>query len=155
MFYLWLIVGLALLVAEMLTGGFILLWFGVAGLLTALVALSGFGWGDQLGVFIIVSFLLTVASRTIFKDVFMRGSVVKTNVEALIGQRATVVQEIDRSQGAGEVKVGAEIWGAISTDAQKIPVGTEVEIIRIEGAKLIVQPASPAHRESPKNEQSA
>jgi membrane protein implicated in regulation of membrane protease activity len=154
MFYLWLIVGLVLLVVEMLTGGFILLWFGVAGLLTALAALAGFSWGDQLGIFIIASFLLIVASRTIFKDVFMRGSVVKTNVEALIGQRATVVQEIDKSQGTGEVKIGAEIWGAISTDAQRIAVGTEVQIIRIEGAKLIVQSASPAHSESAREEQS-
>lgn len=149
MFYLWLLVGLVLLVAEMLTGGFILLWFGVASLLTALAALAGFSWGEQLGTFIISAFGLIVASRTIFKNVFMKGSAVCTNVEALIGQRARVIQEIDNARETGEVKVGAEIWRAISSNTQKISEGTEVEIEKIEGAALIVRAVGDkTHKES-------
>lgn len=141
-FYLWLIVGLVLILAEMLTSGFILLWLGIGGLAAALAAWLGFGWGGQMGTFLVVSFLLIAASRTVFKDVFMKGEGVPTNVTALIGRKALVVQEIDSKKGTGEVKVNGDIWRAVSADEQRIPAGVEVEIEAVEGATLVVQPVS-------------
>lgn len=141
-FYLWLIVGLVLLLAEMLTGGFVFLWLGVAGLAAALVAGIGFGWIGQVSTFLIVSFLLIAASRTIFQDFFMKGAGVPTNVAALIGRRAKVVQEIDPQKGTGEVKVDGDIWQATTQEGQRIPAGVEVEIEAVKGATLIVQPIS-------------
>jgi membrane protein implicated in regulation of membrane protease activity len=59
----------------------------------------------------------------------------KTNVDALCGMTGVVVRSISRYD-RGEVKVGGQIWTAVSeSDIEK---GCEVVIERIEGVKAVV-----------------
>ena len=92
----WTILGIAMIVAEIFTSGFILLWFGVGALLAALLSFAGVdSFAVQLVVFMGVSVILTVASRTIFEEFFMRhspGKDVKMGIDALPGQTAIVVK---------------------------------------------------------------
>src|SRR6185369_15214289 len=93
---LWTILGAILIVAEAFTSGFILLWFGVGALAAALLSFLGVdSFAVQAAVFMGVSVILTVASRTIFEQFFMRhspGKDVKMGMEALPGQTAIVVK---------------------------------------------------------------
>ena len=59
---LWLILGIALIVAEIFTLGFFLLWFGIGAIAAALVGLLGGGIFLQFLAFAIVSIGLTAMS---------------------------------------------------------------------------------------------
>jgi len=70
----WVLLGVALIVAETFTLGFVLLWFGVGALVAAAAGAFGVGLLGQFLIFAVVSISLTAASRTVFANLFGRGS---------------------------------------------------------------------------------
>src|ERR1017187_3971700 len=60
-----------------------------------------------------------------------------SNVDALIGQKALVVEAVDAKQ-AGTVKVGGEKWRAAS-EQDHFEKNQWVEIERVEGASVIIR----------------
>ena len=69
----WTVLGLILIVAEVFTSGFVLLWFGLGALAAALAGLVGIdSLALQFLIFAGVSIGLTAASRTIFVNYFSR-----------------------------------------------------------------------------------
>lgn len=139
MWEVWLIIAGLLAIGEILTPGFILLWFAIAGLITAFLALAGVNLYVQLVVFILSSTLMLIYTRPILKK-FLKQKEVPSNVFSLIGKRGIVVQGINNLEGLGQVKIGGEIWKAVSEDGREIEVDTEIEVIRVEGVKVIVKP---------------
>ncbi|MGD8719091.1 MAG: NfeD family protein [Candidatus Zixiibacteriota bacterium] len=61
----------------------------------------------------------------------------RTNVDALIGQRAVVLAEVAPLK-YGRVKVGGEDWAAVPEGEQVFEVGAIVIVKGYEGVKLIV-----------------
>jgi len=61
----------------------------------------------------------------------------KTGPEALIGKTGEVIKELSPF---GQVKVDQEIWSAKSLNEEIIPKDSKVEVIKIEGNTLLVQP---------------
>ena len=92
---LWCVLGLALIVAEVFTSGFVLLWFGIGALAAAFAGLVGIdSLAVQFIIFAVVSMGLTVASRTIFVNYFSRertGESLRSGADALPGKIGTVV----------------------------------------------------------------
>lgn len=142
--YIWLILGVLFIVAEMFTAGFVLLWFGIGALVAALLAFSGLvGLPLQIVVFLAVSIALTVASRTIFERFLMRGSPggeLKTGVDTLPGQLGVVVEASAGALQEGAVRVFASTWRAFPADGEEpLRIGDQVEIDRVEGATVYVR----------------
>src|SRR5215210_6713796 len=67
---LWTVLGVILIIAEVFTPGFVLLWFGVGALAAALASFLGAGVAGQFLIFIALSSILTALSRTIFVNYF-------------------------------------------------------------------------------------
>jgi membrane protein implicated in regulation of membrane protease activity len=139
--YIWLILGVLFIVAEMFTSGFVLLWVGVGALVAALLAVTGLvGLPAQILSFLVVSIALTVASRTIFLRFFMRGSPgreLKTGMEALPGRIGVVVEPSKGSMHEGAVRVFASTWRAFPAEGEEpLREGEQVEIERVEGATV-------------------
>ena len=89
--------------------------------------------------FIVVSIVLLLVTRPLAVKYFNKDRV-RTNAESLIGSQAIVISEIDNLQGVGQVTVGGQEWSAKSKDSQhKFKVGEVVEVIEIQGVKLIVE----------------
>src|SRR5260370_21780536 len=92
---LWCVLGAILIVAEIFTSGFVLLWFGIGALAAALAGILGVNsLGLQFLIFATVSIGLTAASRTIFVNYFSRektGGDFQTGAEALPGKLGPVV----------------------------------------------------------------
>src|SRR5436189_3585252 len=92
---LWVILGAILVIAEIFTTGFVLLWFGIGALAAALAAFIGIdSLALQFLIFAGISIALTAASRTIFINYFSRektGQSLRTGVDALPGKIGTVV----------------------------------------------------------------
>ena len=64
-----------------------------------------------------------------------------TNLQGIISQKGIVVQDIEPYE-VGVVKLNGEEWSAISKDKVKIKKGSIVEVVQIEGVKLIVKEVS-------------
>ncbi len=136
----WLLVGVGLLVLEAVTLAFVAIYFGVAGLVAALIAGLGAPLWLQVVVFCVVSLVGLGLTRRIATQA-LRGPVVKTNVHGLAGRRGVVTKPISRD-GGGQVRIGGDYWTAQAyfDDADVIPEGARVEVMKVEGVTAVVMP---------------
>ena len=142
--YVWLILGVLFIIAEMFTSGFVLLWFGIGALVAALLAFTGIvGLPLQILAFLAVSVALTIASRTILERFLMRGSPgreLKTGVDSLPGKIGVVVEPSKGVLQEGAVRVFASTWRAFPVEGEEPLVeGEQVEVERVEGASVYVR----------------
>lgn len=135
----WLIVALVLMVAEVLSGDFVLLMLGFGALAGAASAsLTGSPLIDVL-VFAASSAGLIWIARPALKRRFLHGPGVKTGVEALIGAHAIVLSTVDGH--SGRIKIGGDVWSARSfVEGVRIEPGTKVTVVEIAGATAVVSP---------------
>jgi membrane protein implicated in regulation of membrane protease activity len=140
----WVILGLILIVAEIFTPGFVLLWFGIGALVAAFMGIIGIdSLGLQFLTFAIVSMGLTVASRTIFVNYFSRektGDSLRTGADSLPGKIGTVVSSSRGALNEGAVKVFGSTWTAYPAEGEEpLEAGERVRVERMEGASLYVR----------------
>ena len=135
----WLIILVACLVIEIFTLGLTTIWFAIGALASTIVALVGLPLWLQCTAFVVASIIFLIFTRPIAVKFFNKDRV-KTNAEELVGKMAIVISEIDNMQGIGQATVGGQEWSARTVnDTQKLPVGAVVEIVAIQGVKLIVK----------------
>src|SRR5438876_12081017 len=140
----WTILGAILVIAEIFTTGFVLLWFGIGALAAGLAGLIGIhSIVLQFFIFAIVSIALTAASRTIFVNYFSRektGGDLKSGVESLPGKIGTVVSSSRGALNEGAVKVFGSTWTAYPAEGEEpLEAGDRVEVTRIQGASIYVR----------------
>lgn len=135
--WLWLIVGLALGVAEMLTGTYFLIWPGLAAAAVglALFAAPGLGLGGQVALFALLALGLTVAGRAVvMRRARPAAGGLNRRGDRLVGRMARVRGVVD---GVVEVEVDGELWRGRS-DARFAP-GDAAEIAGLDGATLVLR----------------
>ena len=143
LWYIWLIISAIFIVAEMFTSGFVLLWFGVGALVVALLAFLGIvSLPIQVTIFLAISIALTIASRTIFENLFMRkspGRGLKTGIDTLPGRIGVVVAASSGSTREGAVRIFGSTWRAFPAEGEgSLREGEQVRIERVEGASVYV-----------------
>ena len=142
-FYLWFIVALAFFILEILTPGFVLMWFGAGALVSGLLDVFGIhNLTVQILVFAITSIILVTLSRTIFKNIFMRaspGAGLNTTMDAVLGKVGVVTEKIDPDLSVGRVLIEGQDWAAITEDKSTIDVNVKIHVIGFEGARLQVK----------------
>ena len=141
---LWAVLGAILIVAEIFTSGFVLLWFGIGALAAALAGFIGINsLVVQFMIFAVVSIGLTAASRTIFLNYFSRektGQSLRTGVDALPGKIGTVVSSSRGAMQEGAVKVFGSTWTAYPAAGEEpLEAGERVCVESVEGASIYVR----------------
>ena len=137
LFWVWIALAVIFGVVEAATAQIVTIWFA-AGSIGALIAnVTGADTTVQLIVFVTVSILTLIIARPYLKK-FTKTEMQRTNADMYIGESAIVLEEINNTQGTGQVKVRGSVWTARSQDSAVIPVGENVLVERIEGVKLIV-----------------
>lgn len=139
---LWLVIGVGLIIAEIFTLGFVLLWFGVGAIAAALVGLLGGGFLLQFLVFAVVSIALTLMSRTIFAKYFSHSDAdrMKSGVDALPGKVGTVTAASSGALNEGAVKVFGSTWTAFPIDDETLLIeGEKVEVVEVRGSSVYVR----------------
>lgn len=140
MMILWLVILICSIVVEALTLGLTSIWFAGGALIAVIAAGLDAPIVVQVLLFFVISLLMLFFTRPIAVKYFNKERV-KTNVESLVGRQAIVISEIDNLQGLGQVTVGGQEWSARSFEQdKKLAVGTVVNIVAIDGVKLIVKP---------------
>ena len=135
----WLVLLVAFLVVEGITVGLVSSWFAGGALAALLVSLlSGQIW-LQVAVFLVVSVALLCLLRPFVKK-HLKPKLVATNADSLVGNICVVTEQVDAM--SGRVKVGDVTWSARTEDAQVIPAGTKVRILKIQGVKVFVEKAT-------------
>ena len=142
---LWTVLGVVLVIAEVFTPGFVLLWFGVGALAAALASFLGAGFAAQFILFITVSSALTALSRTIFVNYFTsrdEGGGLKSGAAGMPGQIGTVVTSSRGALDEGAVKVFGSIWTAYPAEGEPpLEAGDRVVVERLQGASIYVRRA--------------
>ncbi len=138
---LWTVLGVILIVAEVFTLGFVLLWFGLGALAAALVGWLGLGLGWQFLVFALVSAVLTALSRTIFANLFEHKNEnrLRMGMESLPGQIGMVTTASRGALGEAAVKVFGSTWTAFPVDGKLLEEGEKVEVVEIKGSSIYVR----------------
>lgn len=135
----WLVVTGIFFIGEMLTTGFLIFWLGVGSLIALGVSLLTSNLVIQTAAFVFSSIILILATKPL-TDKFSKKDNIPTNVYTLTGKKGIVIEEINTTEGKGQIKVGGEVWSAICDENLVIPKDSEVEIVRIQGVKAYVTP---------------
>ncbi len=139
MWQIWLIISGLLFIGEMITIGFLLFWPAIAALITMVISIFV---PDaiilQMAIFVISSAILILFTKPLVNK-YINKKTVPTNTYSLIGKKAIVVEDIKSLEACGQVKVNGEIWSAKSDTEETIEKGTEVEILQVDGVKLLVK----------------
>ncbi len=141
----WSILGVILIVAEVFTTGFVLLWFGIGALAAALCGLMGIdSLPLQFLIFAVVSIALTAASRTIFAKYLSPretdNTALKMGVDSLPGRVGIVVSSSRGALHEGAVKVYGSTWTAYPSEGEEpLEAGDRVVVEKMQGASIYVR----------------
>ncbi len=136
----WAGVALVLMIAEIFVPGFFLLCLGIGCAGASIMAAFGAGASIQLITFSALSLIGFFTIRPLLMKRFWKDGGVKTNVDALVGQRGKVSQDFDPGLRLGRVAVGGDDWRAECVNDQPLRIGDLVKIVRVESNTVIVKP---------------
>ncbi len=136
----WAAAAILLFIAEIFVPGFFLFCLGVGAAGASLVAAIGLGSSAQLVAFSAFSLLSFFTIRPILMKRMWKGPDVKTNIDALVGQRGKVTQEFDPALRLGRVAAAGDDWRAECENDTALRIGDLVEVVRVESNTLIVKP---------------
>lgn len=138
MVYVWLAVIAVALIIEASTATLVAIWFIPSAIVSAILAKLGTGILVQAIVFFVLSILLVIFARKIFSKT-LTPKYTPTNADVLIGELGIVTDDIDTLEFRGTVSVKGQIWSAKSENGERIEKGKTVEVLSIQGVKLIVK----------------
>ncbi len=135
--YAWLGLMVILIGIEAATVNLTTIWLAGGSLVAFILALFNLPLWLQITAFFVVSIVMIIFTRPIAVK-YLKVGTQRTNVDALIGTTGLVTMDISEHK-AGQVKVKGQIWTAVSESGESILADTEVDILAIDGVKLIVK----------------
>ena len=138
----WVIGGCLLLAAEIVVSGIFLFWFGLAAVAVGAIALvTPLAWQTEVVLFGILALVAVIVGRAIGR----RGRRVPAEAflnrrgESFVGRTLRLTEPIVR--GEGRTADGDTLWRVAGPD---LPAGSDVRVVDVRGATLIVEPVSAA-----------
>ncbi len=136
----WLILAVLLFILETMVPGVHFLWFGIAALIVAVIAMAtGMTWPWQLIAFGVISVLTVFWVRRFYRAEAAQTDLPDLNIrgQQYVGRSLVVEQAIQN--GRGKVRVGDTLWQAEGPD---VPAGARVTVTAARGTVLVVERAS-------------
>ena len=131
----WFALIFVFLIIEAITLNLVTIWFAFGSICAYITSYFTENIIIQLIVFVITSSVSLLLTKPLVEKYFKKNKV-STNFDRIIGQIGIVTKTIKKHEG-GRVKIDGKDWMAISD--KEIKNGSEVEILKIEGAKIIVR----------------
>lgn len=135
----WFSVGIICLIIEIITPGiFYAATLSIAAFITGVVS---FFITDKF-ILLLVFAVLAIVSIFLIKPFLQKAfrldeDTTLSNVDSIIGKTGMVTQEITAIQ-KGLVKIDGEVWTAITSNNETLPVQTKIVVQKIEGVTLFV-----------------
>lgn len=134
----WLIVFVVFAALELVSLGLTSIWFAIGALAACITSLFTGNWIIQAIVFIIVTVVVLIFLRPIAMK-YINSKAEKTNIDSIEGKVGKVILEIDNVNAKGMVKIDGMEWTARSLENEIMKEGTLVEVVSVEGVKVIVK----------------
>lgn len=136
----WLLLGLLLLGAEMMTpGGFYILFFGLAALAVGAIAALNLVQGDSAQWLLFSG--IAVASLLVFRGPLlarMNAAEVKhPDVDSMLGEIAIPIDTL-AAGAVGKVELRGTTWSAKNTDASTLNKGQRSKVTGMDGLTLLI-----------------
>ncbi len=139
MFWVWLAVIAVAIIIEILTLDLVSVWFAFGAVIPfILAAVGGIAIEIQIAVFVIVSALLIIFMRNWAKKLLFKNMNEKTNINSIIGKKIRLLEDTD-FEHLGSLKINDVTWTAVSHDGKLIKAGQIVEVVKVDGNKLLVK----------------
>lgn len=139
MLWIWVALLVLFVVIEAATAQLVTIWFAVGSLASLITSFFTDSIAIQIAAFAVVSLIALAVTRPIAKKI-ADTKAQATNADMYIGKEGVVSEEINNLEATGLVKVKGSVWTARTEDDKTvIPVGAHIEVLRIEGVKLIVK----------------
>ena len=141
--WLWAVLGLLLAAAEIITpGGFFFIFFGLAGLVVALLVFVGLA--GALWLQILLFSIFSVASLLFFRNPLLRWMARRIptpvgEVDTLVGELAVASSAMPPG-GAGQAQLRGTVWNARNGSQAAIAAGSRCRVARVEGLVIWIQP---------------
>ena len=143
----WAAITVAATLIEVFTPQLVSIWFAIAG--AVCVGLSFIPslpvWGTVI-IFAVLSVILLFALRPTLSKLMKKNKDLKTNVDSLIGKKVRMTAQAD-FDNLGQARVGDVVWSVKSQNGEILKEGEIVEIIDVDGNKLIAVPTEEAKEE--------
>jgi membrane protein implicated in regulation of membrane protease activity len=134
---LWLIAAGVFAAAETVSLSFVMLMFAGGAAAAAVTAALGGPVLLQFIVAIVATLALLGGVRPIARRHLTSGTGVATGSDALVGQKAIVLSQVDARDG--RVRLNGGEWSARAYDEKQVlPAGTVVRVMKISGATAVV-----------------
>lgn len=135
--WIWIAVIIAAVVIEALTDQLISVWFVPGAILGVILDFCNVDFIWQMLITIVTAVVGIIFTKVFLAKIAPR-RIVKTNVDAIIGERCVVTEKIDNFAGCGQAKVNGQIWSARGVCEDDVfEVGEALRVVAIEGVKLI------------------
>ena len=137
----WLCFALVLLTIELITIDLVAVWFALSSLImviiTAIFPNLQLVW--QIVIFIALSATLLVSTRKLVNKLMQKRKDGETNLDLILNHKAIVIEEINNDLSLGAVRINGIVWNARSLNENIISDGALVNVVKIDGNKLIVE----------------
>ncbi len=142
MIWLWIWVAVVVIsaVIEAFSQDMTSIWFTCGGLVALIINACGAGLIWQIIPFVVVTTLCIILLRPVAKK-YINKTDTKTNVSALIGVKAELINDITELSN-GEITISGVTWKVKDKDNNALKKGTIVEVVNVEGNRLIVKEAN-------------
>lgn len=136
----WLIAGIFLIILEIFTPGFVLASFGFGCLMASISAYFEIAMIYQICFFSVGTLIIFFGIRPLFKKFLLpEKHIEETNVKALIGKEARVIEQVNNKLNIGRVVIGGEDWRAVAEDNAIYKDGAMVVVTKVEGTKVFIK----------------
>lgn len=137
MWAVWLLVGLAFLLVELLTTALVSIWFVPAAVLTAVLSIWVESVPLQIFLFLGFSLLFVVLFKVVYQKYVKKDVDDVKKEHYLIGTIAKTTEDTDETDG--KVLVGDVYWRAVCESGEQIPKHTTVQIMAVQNTTLLIK----------------
>jgi len=133
----WIALIVLAIIVEVMTDQLISIWFVPGSIIATILDYLGVHFLWQVLIVLVLAALGIVFAKTVLIKK-LRSGIVKTNIDAIIGERCVVTEKIDNYVGCGQVKIKGQIWSARGVGQDDVfDVGEVLHVVAIEGVKVI------------------
>ena len=137
--WLWLLLGLLLLLAELVTpGGFYIIFFGVGAIIVGI--LTGFQAAGPTWFQFILFSIVSVVSLWLFREKLLQLTRPRSSetVDNLVGETAVLLEDIS-ANGMGKAEMRGTSWNTRNVGDTPLARGQRCRVERVEGLTLFVR----------------
>ncbi len=130
----WAILGITLIITEVFTASFFLLFFGIAALVVAAAKLMGL---ENFTAELILFAVLGLAGALAFRKKVLASFKSDTSVVGTDGKVIAATEDI-AAKGSGKIQYQGTVWMAVNSGEADIKSGDSVTIVKTDGVKLVL-----------------